>query len=445
MERLGKRREESDAEAGEVDIEPSVSRGAMAVAPSEIMSVGMLGDTFHPTAMQPMQDEVTYRSMPQTTSFASATLVSPPPLTMLQASAPKLHIHQAATTTAPGQQKAPPQAPQSAERTRSGSLVRDFEASNASVSCSKLPSGPSPLSPCTHVVSPNGCSLVEVGNAVTRALLRRGVDFELDQARGLWRCALSTCCVYVTLLVQLFESSESDDSFVVDVQRRSGEPLAFGWVFRAVRCAVLGLADSEADKAVGNTVVDYHVRSVLPAPQDFEDDYLCEDSCADFLKLCSLSYPSEVRAEGMRALSERIAQEDERILLEEDEAQALLVAQKVAEMLCDTDLITRSFAASAAANLSESSLFQAKLLSADLLGALAIGVDDGSYRDAHLRRECARALRNLVEGNGEAVVRSLGRDVLEEMATKANGMRDPRIRGYVEQATKRLSKPIAVA
>ena len=423
-----------------------MSRGALPAAPDAAVGASGLSP-YHPSTLQTMQGEVTYRSMPsipQSTTFASVSVVPPPPLATF---APPTAKAAPFSPTAPAPSPKPAPAPAGPPQR---SALRDYEAGGAGVRCPSLPSEPHALSPSTNVRSGPSSSARSVCDAVTRALLRRGVDFELDAGEGRWRCTLATCCVFVGFVVQAFEA---EGGVVVDVSRRHGSPLAFAWVFRAVRCAVLGLADGEADAgALG--MVDYHLRSVLPAPEGLFDAPEAqisaprdgaEGSCGALLRLCGAEQAAQTRLEGVRAISERVALEEERGRVGEDEAEALEVAKVAAEALSAADLRMRSFGASCAANLSESSLFQAKLLRAGAAPRLARAAGDGSHRDAHLRRECARALANLAEGDAAALAAALGKDGVRELLAGAGAVREPKVKGYLLRAGRRLRAAAEVA
>mmetsp|Transcript_27948 Transcript_27948/g.89037 ORF Transcript_27948/g.89037 Transcript_27948/m.89037 type:complete len:433 (+) Transcript_27948:184-1482(+) len=301
-----------------------------------------------------------------------------------------------------------------------------------------VPPFPFELEPRTVVKAEFG-GHAEAARAVMGGLRAEGVDFEADPAAARFRCTACCAAAYVTLTVSLYMSA---GAYLVEVQRRSGEGMAFMCVYRKLKACLTGatLPATPANSALNFGLQMPSLPASLLAMCDPAPAIDAVEEVRVPVSMLESDY-LDVQHEGVRCLSELAADAAARDRVCGCEKAVEAAVAGLGRFIAATVQVeSRSFAAFALANLTEQAAVADCLVNspqaAAVLGTLAGFARNGGVEDAQMRRESARALANVAGRHGAKVAALLGRDALSDLASALGTLSDPTVRGYAESVSR---------
>lgn len=316
-----------------------------------------------------------------------------------------------------------------------------------------LPCPPYPLEAHTYSVSSKAGA---VWDHINEVLADNDVDARAVQAECRWECYKGS---QTSFHIRMYKAAAC---LAVEFQRRQGCSIAYNKVVVAIRSALEGAMECDLERfvrsgpdAVALPPVGFAVSfdDIPDVPFDLGMDFGMDSEYASAGGLLSdseettesepagvsaviamaESYSVEMQQEGYNSLA---------VLSESDDSRALLCAEEglpkvIVAGLLSKDVKVAGAAATVLANLSADRTMQAALVKAGaVVPALNVAQRSHSARDAHLRRECLRAVANLTATQGEALRKAGGLKKLLAIAVRCT---DKRMAEHADRAVAGLS------
>lgn len=313
-----------------------------------------------------------------------------------------------------------------------------------------LPCVPYPLEQHTYSLSMKASRAVVLVNGV---LMREGVDADFIRAESRWECVKVCGGARACFHLRMYTVASG---LAAEFQRRQGCSVTFNNVVASVLTqletdcgAPLALftrsnADSVALPAIGFAVGSFDIPDValdldfsdLPAGGDagglLSDSPVPMDGVPSLVSMASSSV-LEVQQEGMASLAKLSETVDAREQLMQDTS----LPRAVTSCLLSDDVTVAGAAATVLANVSEDKQVQPALVKAGcIIPVLRAAARSHTARDAHLRRECLRALANLT-ATQSAVISKAGGD--KALSSVLSHCQDSRMRMHASRAQELLA------
>ena len=289
------------------------------------------------------------------------------------------------------------------------------------------------LEPYTSEPIPRDTNALAAGHTISAVLKNMNISFEEKPLKGKWKCSYGNNGAFVVFHLRIWRQMSADlvESLVFEAHRRSGSIPTFMRLYRDILAGMKEanfhpeqVAATEATAAAASPV-----QQVLVAEDVAENDMT---AFVASLKEMVASGQVDAVLEGTRALAQLSADQDER--------WRLCTAIKDLESIFDDNLpatfgqfgvACEFFAVSCFANLSEEPTLHEQL-PLKLLFSL---IRHGNYVDVTMRREAARAIRNVANENvGDFISGVGGRSVLANWHHTTYGtLADDAMRNDVDQ------------
>jgi len=223
----------------------------------------------------------------------------------------------------------------------------------------------------------------------------------------------------------LYKDSEA---FMVHANRLSGDGMAFNNVFSSLKHALKATPASPPSPA---SDPDGWYMPLPPMEPLLQDEALEALRPIIAMAKCSMM---DSRTESAKILCDLSSQMDLHPLMSDSGCVVALVG-----LINEDYQYCNQHALCALANLSASLCCREQLVadSAFLTDLLEL-TRDGSYSCTEMRRECARMLANLSEGQAPTIVDAVGVDQASSWMRSVETMRDDRLRLHAERAKKFL-------
>jgi hypothetical protein len=246
----------------------------------------------------------------------------------------------------------------------------------------------------------------KVVSAVSELFTQQNVDATFNSGKFKWKCACYDGDAETRFVSRLFSVPGKAHFFVLDFQRRSGDPFHFQSIYKAINFRLLKSGfmvcnDAKADTKVEEPV--FRTFKPLALPDDFfgDDD---ADSAADvepLIRMCSSPYV-DVQREGLSALTAQ---------LEASEAArkaAFPFTAKLMEIISlSRDLQVRRLAVSAVSKLSKDES-AAQVIAGRGGVRVLVNLLLNSAETLETRRHCASALQQLSSVDAQSKSMILG-------------------------------------
>lgn len=158
--------------------------------------------------------------------------------------------------------------------------------------------------------------LSKVVTAVNRLLEEHDVDMLFNAEKFKWKCACYEALVETRFVCRLYSIPEKEGYFVLDFQRRSGDPFHFQSIYKAIHFKLLksGFVVPYTDS---KNVIEPEFRTFKPMalPADFfstDDQEADEKNLKEYEPLCKMCTSSfiDVQREGLGALACHVEQSE---------------------------------------------------------------------------------------------------------------------------------------
>jgi hypothetical protein len=156
----------------------------------------------------------------------------------------------------------------------------------------------------------------KVVNAVQNLFDQQQVDSVFNSAKFKWKCVCYDGDVETRFVSRLFSVPDKTNFFVLDFQRRSGDPLHFQSIYRAINFRLLKsgfIVCNENRMDLKMEEPEFRTFKPLALPDVFENEEMDEVSLfADLEPLCKMCTSSfvDVQREGLNALAAQLGSSD---------------------------------------------------------------------------------------------------------------------------------------
>lgn len=316
-----------------------------------------------------------------------------------------------------------------------------------------LPSPPYPLE--VHSYSMSGVKSLHAKRYVHAALVSGLVDADFIEPESRWECVKVVMGTRTAFHIRMYRATAC---LALEFQRRNGCSITYNRAVSELRSHIaesMGCdqlerfersgADAVAVPSVGfaistfDDIPDVPLGLGLDLGEEFDGGDLLSESpvpeeAAGVAALLAMvdSWSTSTQAEGIAAIASLSATGEGRDMLVAAEG----VPTSIIKALCSDSVAVSGAGATALANLSESEEMQARLVAAGcVLPALRAAKQRHTSRDAHVRRECLRALANLTATQSESITAAGGAEAVARVFAECD---DARMRKHASRAVDLL-------
>jgi hypothetical protein len=253
---------------------------------------------------------------------------------------------------------------------------------------------------------------------------RNYVDAEFNPVKFKWKCACYANHNETTFVCQLFSTPEKQNYFILDFQRRSGDPFHFQSIHRSMNNELLkdGFVVNCTGEKIPTGPTPIRTFKPMALPDDFLDEVEEKVDFKDFEPLCQMCVSPfiDVQREGLGALASQLE--------ESQQARGCLVPfteQLFMAVARSRDIQVRRLAISALAWISSTESLNVK--KEELLTVESLIMNEQEILET--RRQAAKVLLNLMNNSATSLSSALKSAII--------GAQDARLRKLVDDIKSR--------